>query len=420
MFTISKEYYHLPMLTDVYKRIVNSFSLEFLNGIGWNLSGQVVTRIANMLTAVIVARNVSLSEFAFYSYFVGVYAFLVTSSSLAIRISNNRYTANNDLMKKEIIPLIASFLLALFSFLLVVSISTLYHPNIGIKIDSTFIGIIALGISSEVFFLGIYGILEGKIMYAIVNKFTLMMSICRFIVISLLSHSYGIKTLMIFHGLTSIFMLVTVLSYFIWKHNLNWEINNNSIFYFTKQSFQIIKSAPPIFISSLVPGLFLTAVLTHGVASDPEDVGQFNISYQLRNLSIYVPLVVVNMYQSFSSRIVNFENKLRNLSMGIVFMATCVLFVVSFVITNIYGIQYERSGVILRILLPFTFLSVHNEISRQSWIKNSNSRKLLLLPLISYSLGYLTFTIVETAMMSKLVIFVAITELIFFILKKLN
>lgn len=420
MFTISKEYYHLPMLTDVYKRIVNSFSLEFLNGIGWNLSGQVVTRIANMLTAVIVARNVSLSEFAFYSYFVGVYAFLVTSSSLAIRISNNRYTANNDLMQKGIIPLIASFLLALFSFLLVVSISTLYHPNIGIKIDSTFIGIIALGISSEVFFLGIYGILEGKIMYATVNKFTLMMSICRFIVISLLSHSYGIKTLMIFHGLTSIFMLVTVLSYFIWKHNLNWEINNNSIFYFTKQSFQIIKSAPPIFISSLVPGLFLTAVLTHGVASDPEDVGQFNISYQLRNLSIYVPLVVVNMYQSFSSRIVNFENKLRNLSMGIVFMATCVLFVVSFVITNIYGIQYERSGVILRILLPFTFLSVHNEISRQSWIKNSNSRKLILLPLISYSLGYFTFTIVETSVMSKLVIFVAITELIFFILKKLN
>ena len=408
------------MLTDVYKRIVNSFSLEFLNGIGWNLSGQVVTRIANMLTAVIVARNVSLSEFAFYSYFVGVYAFLVTSSSLAIRISNNRYTANNDLMQKEIIPLIASFLLALFSFLLVVSISTLYHPNIGIKIDSTFIGIIALGISSEVFFLGIYGILEGKIMYATVNKFTLMMSICRFIVISLLSHSYGIKTLMIFHGLTSIFMLVTVLSYFIWKHNLNWEINNNSIFYFTKQSFQIIKSAPPIFISSLVPGLFLTAVLTHGVASDPEDVGQFNISYQLRNLSIYVPLVVVNMYQSFSSRIVNFENKLRNLSMGIVFMATCVLFVVSFVITNIYGVQYERSGVILRILLPFTFLSVHNEISRQSWIKNSNSRKLLVLPLISYSLGYFTFKIVETSVMSKLVIFVAITELIFFILKKLN
>ncbi len=408
------------MLTDVYKRIVNSFSLEFLIGIGWNLSGQVVTRIANMLTAIIVARNVSLSEFAFYSYFIGVYAFLVTSSSLAIRISNNRYTANNGLMQKEIIPLIASFLLALFSFLLVVSISTLYHPNIGIKIDSTFIGIIALGISSEVFFLGIYGILEGKIMYATVNKFTLMMSICRLIVISLLSHSYGIKILMIFHSLTSIFMLVTVLSYYIWKHNLNWEINSNSIFYFTKQSFQIIKSAPPIFISSLVPGLFLTVVLTHGVASDPEDVGQFNVSYQLRNLSIYVPLVVVNMYQSFSSLIVNFENKLRNLSMGIVFMATCVLFVVSFVITNIYGIQYERSGVLLRILLPFTFLSVHNEISRQSWIKNSNSRKLILLPLVSYSLGYFTFMIVETPVMSKLVIFIAITEVIFFILKKFN
>lgn len=406
------------MLTDVYKRIVNSFSLEFLNGIGWNLSGQVVTRIANLLTAVIVARNVSLSEFAFYSYFIGVYAFLVTSSSLAIRISNNRFTANNGLMQKEIIPLIASFLLALFSFLLVVSISTLYHPNIGIKIDSTFIGIIALGISSEVFFLGIYGILEGKIMYAIVNKFTLMMSIGRLIVISLLSYSYGIKILMIFHGLTSIFMLVTVLSYFIWKYNLNWEIN--SIVSFTKQSFQIIKSAPPIFISSLVPGLFLTAVLTHGVASDPEDVGQFNISYQLRSLSIYVPLVVVNMYQSFSSRIVNFENKLRSLSMGIVFMASCVLFVVSFVITNIYGIQYERSGVLLRILLPFTFLSVHNEISRQSWIKNSNSRKLLLLPFISYSLAYLTFMIVETAVMSKLVIFIAIAEVIFFILKKFN
>ena len=408
------------MLTDVYKRIVNSFSLEFLNGIGWNLSGQVVTRIANMLTAIIVARNVSLSEFAFYSYFIGVYAFLVTSSSLAIRISNNRYTANNGLMQKEIIPLIASFLLALFSFLLVVSISTLYHPNIGIKIDSTFIGIIALGISSEVFFLGIYGILEGKIMYGTVNKFTLMMSTCRLIVISLLSHSYGIKILMIFHGLTSIFMLVAVLSYFIWKHNLNWEINSNSIFYFTKQSFQIIKSAPPIFISSLVPGLFLTAVLTHGVASDPEDVGQFNVSYQLRNLSVYVPLVVVNMYQSFSSRIVNFENKLRNISMGIVFIATCVLFVVSFVITNIYGIQYERGGVLLRILLPFTFLSVHNEISRQSWIKNSNSRKLILVPLVSYSLGYFTFVIVETPVMLKLVIFIAITEVIFFILKKFN
>jgi O-antigen/teichoic acid export membrane protein len=401
---------------DVFKRIADSFSVEFLTGIGWNLSGQVVTRIDNMLTAVIVARNVSLSEFAFYSYFIGVYAFLVTSSSLAIRISNNRYTANNSLMHKEIIPLIASFLLALFSFLLVISIATLYHPKIGVKLDSTFIGIIALGISSEVLFLGIYGILEGKIMYAIVNKFTLMMSICRLIIISLLSHSFGIKVLMTFHGLISIFMLITVLFYFIWIHNINWEIKRT--LFFAKQSFQIIKSAPPIFISSLVPGLFLTAVLTHGVANDPEDVGQFNISYQLRNLSIYVPLVVVNMYQSFSLRIVNFEKKLRKLSMGIVFLAICVLFVLSYVITNIYGIQYERSGLLLRVLLPITFLSVHNEISRQSWIKNSNSQKLLLIPLASYSLGYLIFMLVTASMMLKLVLFVAITEVIYFALKK--
>lgn len=403
------------MLTDVYNRLVKSFSGEFLNGIGWNLSGQVVTRLANMLTAVIVARNISLSEFAFYSYFVGVYAFLVTSSSLGIRISNNRYISNNNLMHKEKISLIASFLLAFFSFFLVISITTLYHPNIGIKLDSTFIGIIALGISSEVFFLGIYGILEGKIMYAIVNKFTLMTSLCRLIVIALLSQSFGIKVLMTFYGLISIFTLITVLSYFIWKYNINWEIQR--IVSFAKPSFQIIKSAPPVFISTLVPGLFLTAVLTHGVANDPEDVGQFNISYQLRNLSIYVPLVVVNMYQSFSVRIVNFESKLRKLSMAIVFIAVCVLFMLSYVITNIYGVQYEGSGLLLRLLLPITFLSVYNEISRQSWIKNSNSRKLILIPLVSFSLAYLSFMIISAPMMIKLVLFVAISEVIFVILK---
>ena len=54
------------------KHLLSLFSKEFFSSAGWNLIGQIVVRASNFLITIIVARNIGVTDYAFYSYFIGI------------------------------------------------------------------------------------------------------------------------------------------------------------------------------------------------------------------------------------------------------------------------------------------------------------------------------------------------------------
>lgn len=402
----------------LYDKLNSFYSKDFINGLGWNFIGQIVVRLSNLLTTIIVARKLAVNDFGYFSYFIGIYAFLVSTTSLSTRISNNRFTALNSASNSDLIPFTSSVLLS-FSVCVILAILTLFTDlNFGVEQSVYFMFLGILGVCSEVFSLGIYGILEGRVLYTIVNLFSMFGAVTRLMVISKLSDCAELKSLMMAYSTISILILIVLLIVYtrISKHIIFEEISINLI----KEALLLLKTTPPILFSAVIPGVFLTLVLSSAIASSPKEVALFNISYQLRGFAIYLPLVMINMYQSFSNSIENFEKKLLVTSNYLTFGSILLLFIGSFYLNVVYGNSYFKSGFILRTLLPFIFVSVFNEISRQNWIKNKKNSKLYIIPIVSYLTGYLFFLSLEGFVYVKLCLFVISSDIVYWLLSRVR
>ena len=303
-------------------------------------------------------------------------------------------------------------------FIVLLSLSLFINVDFGVEQDFFFKLLIITGISSEVFSLGAYGILEGKAKYKILNIYFLSFAVARLTLISILSFYMELKPLLLAHILISIILGIVLMISF--SSSVLKSICVYNFIKSLKSSISLIKSTPPIVISTFVPGAILVTVLSLSLEQAPEDVALFNISYQLRGLGVYLPLVAVNMFQTFNSRIENFEKKLIKVSLLFSIMIVVAMFIFSFFLTYVYGDEYYESGMILRILLPFVILNVRNEIYRQTWVKNLKSINLYFIPTTAYTLGYMAFITINAPVFLKLCIFVGCSELIYMVLSRLR
>jgi hypothetical protein len=150
-----------------------------------------------------------------------------------------------------------------------------------------------------------------------------------------------------------------------------------------------------------------------------EELAKYNVAYQLRGFGLYLPFIITGMYQAFAKRMKGLERKMNRTGIAVSIFACFILFLFSFLVPDIYGLEYADSGFFVRLFVISIILATMNEVTRQRWIANDQRSKLIALPFLSavgsYSVFYF-FSGLDISVGLNLVLYILIFDLIFWLL----
>lgn len=380
------------MIKKNYKKLINkakfSYNKDVLIAIKWSFIGQILTRLTNLISAIILARLMLPEKFGAYTYLIGTLVFFSQLISLSIRTTSTRniaflLNADKESCEKYIkVSLLAGFYLSILG---IISISILVlnfsDSNILNYYSTNLLLFTSLAIFSELFYGLILGVLGGLKLFKIINLITISSNFGKFIFSIVFYIFFDIEGAIIGWVGTSIIVALfgTLLlhlelikeKFSIWNHKLTE----------TKKEFLLfIKISIPISIEAsfiLISTWYIQTLILNDITQGKTQLAIYNVAYQWKSLAIYVPAILINLLQPFLSNYhgdgdKNEFNKLINITQKVVFISSVLisllLIISSGIIIKMFGNGFEEAKKILIILIiPSIFIGL-SSLYRETFI----------------------------------------------------
>lgn len=378
------------MIIKLYKIFLEKINIfynkEILGAIKWSFIGQILTRLINLLSVIILARLMLPEKYGTYTYLIGTLVFFSQLVSLSIRTTSTRNIAfllNNDKKSCEKyikITLFAGIFLSVIGIILIgILIANFSESNIIKYYSTNLLLFTSLAIFSELFYGLILGILGGIKLFRIINLITIASNFAKFIFTLIFYKLFDIEGAIIGWVSTSIIISligIVVLQIELIKNNL--LIWTHKISESKKEFLLFIKISVPISIEAsliLISTWYIQTLILNDIKLGKTQLAIYNVAYQWKSIAIYVPAILINLLQPFLSNYhgegdKNKFNKLINITQKIVFIAsiiiTLILSVLSGLIMKLFGNGFEDAkNVLIILIIPSIFIgpsSLYREI----------------------------------------------------------
>ena len=349
----------------------------------WAISGNIVGKGLNLLTAIIIARMLGKEAYGEYGILVGTLSSILIFSNFGLTYTTTKYIAQYKATKPSAIPQIiknsqkltivfssiGSLLLFLFSE--DVAKQALNAPNLSFPLQLISISILIGSISRTQ-----TGILAGFSKFKELAKINTIVGITTFISGILLTFYYQLI------GAIIALILIQIITCFLNRYYINKNLTERNGEFNYNISFQeILRFSTPVALQEA-----LYAVLTYATAlllvnlSTYGEVGLSSAALYWSAIILFVPGILRNVILSHLSANINDEKRhLRILriilafNFSITFFISIVVYLLSDYIVKSYGDNFSGLKEVLNISVITTiFISMSNVYAQAYMTVNKN------------------------------------------------
>lgn len=369
-------------------KVKSSFDKDVLSAIKWSFIGQILTRMINLISAIILARLMLPEKFGAYTYILGTLVFFSQLISLSIRTTSTRniaflLNADKESCEKYIkVTLFAGFYLSIVGIISVIILVLNFKDSNIINYYSTNLLIFtSLAIFSELFYGLILGILGGLKLFKVINLITISSNFGKFIFGIVFYIFFDINGAII--GWVGVSILVALFGMLLLHQELineKFSIWNYKLTETKKEFLLFIKISIPISIEAsfiLISTWYIQTLILNDLIQGKTQLAIYNVAYQWKSLAIYFPAILINLLQPFLSNYhgkgdKNEFDRLINITQKVVFISsvliTFLLIISSELIIKMFGNGFEEARTILIILIiPSIFIGL-SSLYRETFI----------------------------------------------------